>query len=60
MFEVDVKHVMKGRGEGKEEDQLGFGVLMSIYLVGCTAGMIQFGHLTLLSFIETLLHKITQ
>ena len=29
MFEVDVKNVMKGG----EEDQLGFGVLMNIYLV---------------------------
>ena len=35
MFEVDVKNVMKGRGEGRgrregemEEDQLGFGVLI--------------------------------
>ena len=30
MFEVDVKNMMKGRGEGeKEEDQLGFGVLIT-------------------------------
>ena len=32
MFEVDVKNVTKGRREGKEEDQLRFGVLIQYLL----------------------------